>query len=574
MNDILARIISTTAPKFNTNITDGTAGEILKGIPDFLDDLFRRTIADIGVTIPLSYKGYRRLTPKEEFTRSLLNNSNKTILDLAESDFYMIEFLFEYDGRVIVKPLYLPFAGDGNIMRISNTPYIVVPVLSDTVISPSYNEIFVRLLIDKFNIIGQLRTFIINGEKVPGQVVYSKIMKGTPVGDKIGKPVTPVSLYLLGKYGFAKVLRKYCNITDFIVTNENVDHLRETHNVYESTGLKPINLITPGYAPHDIKICIPMKYEPTTFLNNFIFGILYVFDILPKTADEFLYLLNGREIDGRVYPPNVKDEIYIHWRTILGRLSYRDMFSIMRITTDVKDHFNSLDTYLDNFNKIKLQNNGIMVNDFYDMLHYIMLNFDTLLLTSKEYSSDIQNRYIDITYYMTNDIIIAFNKLIQMIKRRSSRKSIVSEKEILKIFKDELKSKIIYGLISSKQGLNISISPADYVGDIKYMKCTSLLQDQNRGNGVRVNSNNSFPENTRTLRGPDLYLGSVYFLRKSCPSPRFEFNLYLDYDIHTGKINMPEDIKRAVDKLDKLLSGKVVNDNIPLLESDEVIGED
>ena len=92
---------------------------------------------------------------------------------------------------------------------------------------------------------------------------------------------------------------------------------------------------------------------------------------------------------------------------------------------------------------------------------------------------------------------------------------------------------------------------------------------QSRGNGVKRGNNTQFPEATKTLRGHDLYLGSLLFLTKTSPSPRFRSNLYMHYDIHTGKLSIPNDLKNIVDNLDKQLTAdKLENSKVQLLESD------
>jgi len=89
---------------------------------------------------------------------------------------------------------------------------------------------------------------------------------------------------------------------------------------------------------------------------------------------------------------------------------------------------------------------------------------------------------------------------------------------------------------------------------------------QSRGNGVKRGTKSQFPESTKTIKGHDLYLGSLLFLTKTAPSPRFRTNLFLNYNIETGRIIIPDDISRTIKKLDMLLQGKITNTNINLLD--------
>jgi hypothetical protein len=63
------------------------------------------------------------------------------------------------------------------------------------------------------------------------------------------------------------------------------------------------------------------------------------------------------------------------------------------------------------------------------------------------------------------------------------------------------------------------------------------------------------PESSKYLRGGDLGFGSLLFLGKNLPSPRFKMNMFMDYDVNTGKVIYPNDIRVALSKLNVLLQG-------------------
>ena len=92
---------------------------------------------------------------------------------------------------------------------------------------------------------------------------------------------------------------------------------------------------------------------------------------------------------------------------------------------------------------------------------------------------------------------------------------------------------------------------------------------QSRGNGVKRGTKSQFPESTKQLKGHDLALGSLLFLNKSAPTPRLRINLYLQYNVGNGKLVIPEDIQRAVTKLDMLLTGRVENAHITTFDVDD-----
>lgn len=563
MNDILAKTIDDNCPKFNKNVVEGTAKEIMQSFPYFLDTIFKSSIKSLSSNTPLKYVGYRYLTPDEEFNTIIVNDNSKTTYDITTSDIYAVEFQFEYDGVPINKPIYLPFSSKGNLMSVSSVKYTIIPVLSDTVISPSFNKIFVRLLKDKITFKSTNRNFVVNGERIPGHLVNTEIVKvkSMQLRDNIGKPLTAVSLYLVGEYGLKGTMMRYCKSDNIIVSTGDVDELRKDYRVYESSKIKPRSLKEVGYRGHDVKICVHNSIPVTNFLDNFIYGLIYSLDILPEQSDDMVTVVNNG---------NLEDEL-LYWRILLGRISYKNSFSVDRIIEDMRDHFDTLQGYLDNLIKGKLQDAGIYVDNFFDLLYVILEQYNNWIINSKEYNSDLNNRYIDILYYLLYDIIISFNKVILNLNKRASKKQtgILSYKEVCKILGD-IKTKTIFQLVKSSSP-NLAIQLTDASSDIMYPRVTALLEDQSRGNGVKRGTNSQFPEATKTIRGHDLYLGSLLFLIKAAPSPRFRSNLYMDYNVQNGKLIVPKHLEKIIKNLDIMLTGRLENDKIEILENDDDI---
>lgn len=477
MNTVLSNTIDKYCPKFNTNVTNGTAKQILETIPEYFDDIIRSSIKSVNPKIPFSYKGWRRMTPKEEFNITLVNENNKTNYDLAESYIYMAEFVFEFDGQEIRRPLYLPYAEDGNIIRISNTQYHIIPVLSDTVISPSYNKVFVRLLKDKLTFEAESRNFVVNGKVTPGNIIYTNIVKTNAMNikDYIGKPLTATSIYVLGKYGFAETMKRYFNTDKWIITNKDASQYAKDYNIYESTKIKPRSLKEPNYIPHNVKICIHKSIPITPLLENFIYGIIYTLDILPNEENDLIKTVYNKSIT-KVNGVDIDTEL-LFWRIILGRVVYKNSFTTDRIIVDMMDHYDNLEGYLDNQIRIKLLENGLKTENFFDLLMKILENYNTWLINSKEYNSDIKNRYIDILYYIMYDLIVGFNKVVLAINKRVSKKAIVSLREIVKVLISEMSPRKIFNIAKSRKP-SLCLLTVDSSLDIKYPKITAVLEDQ------------------------------------------------------------------------------------------------
>jgi len=79
---------------------------------------------------------------------------------------------------------------------------------------------------------------------------------------------------------------------------------------------------------------------------------------------------------------------------------------------------------------------------------------------------------------------------------------------------------------------------------------------------VRRGKKSTMPESAKTLKGGDLGFGSILFLGKNLPSPRFKMNLFLDYSVESGKIHYSSEIRTALEKLSELLQGMTANTHI------------
>jgi len=466
MNEALVRIMADNTPKLNDKVVNGTAREVLAEIPRYLDQFFSDSMRTISAGINLSYLGYRRVTPKEEYELMIAKKDTTIRYDLSHNDVYIVEFRFEYNGQMITRPLYLPYASEGNIMVMSSTSNHIMPVLSDTVVSPSPGGVFVRLLKAKLNFTAKARYFMVNGVKVTGNVINGVILRPKALTDMIGNPMISTALYMLGKYGLVESLRRFGRVTDILVTDTDTAPM-DGWTVYTTTKAKPRGLKAIPYMPHNLHICVRGDNMDAQFVDNLVFGVIYTADILPEISDDIVSLIGMS---------NVSDEIEF-WRIILGKVIYKNSFSVDRIYQDMAEHFNALEGYIDPIIKTKLKEGNIPVDDFFDLIAYLLSNYNDWVLTSREYNSNIENRYIDILYYLTCDMIIGFNRVILNINKRATKTKAVSYKEVDKILFNELGTKHIYSLTKASEP-NLAVANCDYSADLRYPKITSVLEDR------------------------------------------------------------------------------------------------
>lgn len=593
MNNLLRKVMDDNVPKFSKQVVDGTVKEVFESLPDYLDKVISSSIRSLHKDIPLEYLSYSYMTPEENFQRTFSGNSSKANFDLAHSDVYKVKYHFKYNGVEFDRTVLLPYASDGNIMTISGTRYSIVPIVSDTVISPARYQVFVRLLKDKLTFKEDSVNFVHNGESTEGLLVWVEIMKNNVKSGPMGKPVSCISLYLLGRYGFKGVVDKYFKLDvnglmerdfrddDVIITKEVTPKMREIYNVYESTGFKPAKVKTKDdYVTHGIKICVHKDVPETPFIKHFIFGLIYSLDVMPWEGDELLSLISASysnkfsEAKKHAY---LEDECF-KWRVILGTIACKGEHSDKKITEDIKEHFKSIEYYVDDTIKIQLRETGIYVEDYFDLIYYILKMYSQWTLAFKSYNSNIKNRYLDVKYYICYEIILGFNKtILEINKRRQKAKDqnkYIREDEIKKMFDEHFKQSRIYTIVKANK-TNLAVTGADYSGDMKYVKCTCLLGEQSMGDGVKKASDPRFPEHTREINGAQTWLGSILFLPKQTPTPVLRANVYLQYNVNTGRIIIPKYIEKSIEAIDHKLRGKTdeLLSNELLFESEDRISD-
>lgn len=580
MNNVMRRMMDDVVPKFNKNVVDGPVENIFRTIPEYIDSIFQSSIKSLHQSIDLKYLGYRFVSPEEEFTSNYATTGNDTSFDLAHSDVYPVKFIFSYRGEEFERELLLPYARRGNLLQISGTNYIVAPVLTDTIITADNDQLFARLLKDKITFKSFTRNFIRNKENKSGPIIWAEIMKNNPKSGELGKPLCGISLYLFAKYGVKEVINRYfrddlkkrqnrdLQPDDIIFTNKEIPELRETHNVFESTKLLPqkCKSLTTYYIGHNAKFYIKKDIQETDFIQNCIYGVLNGLDNLPHEADELIEHVEKGELEKELFK----------WKIIIATISSKGNYTVTRRSEDVTEHFYSIDNYIDSLISSKFKEINYDVENFFDLIYLILTIYNEMILSAKEYSSDIRNNYLDVNYYICYDLIIGFNKVIldinkgnQKIKASKGTTGNIQDlfvkelkkAQIEKIFQNHLKTKTIFSIIKSKAP-RFNITPAVTTGCSMYWKCTSIQEHQSRGKGVARPTKARFPLSMQISRAFDTIIGTIFMLPKNCPSAKVRANVYMKYNENTGRIIIDEKDKFILETVDLSLKGKEDEENL------------
>ena len=149
MTTLLKAVMEGFTPKVSEEI-NGTVDEKLKELPVFLDHIFSNSIKLLNPKIPFEYLGWERMSPKEEIDHM---KASRYVHDMGDSNVYMVKFIFRINKTEIMeKPLYLLYADEGNVTKMSGTRYVASYIISDRSLSPSLSGLFLKLQISKLNL--------------------------------------------------------------------------------------------------------------------------------------------------------------------------------------------------------------------------------------------------------------------------------------------------------------------------------------------------------------------------------------------------------------------------------------
>lgn len=540
MNEYLRTVLRKTTPKFSQT----TGGPNLDNAIEYLDSIVKSSMR--SMTKKLVYHGITRITVEEEYA-TLYSNTIKKPYDVTPTSMYKVKFMFSYDNQEL-DPVYiwLPYTRDGGIITISGSDYHLSPILSDTVISPGKDRVFVRLIRDKLQFLRKTRTFSVHNEGLySGNIIYSDIYTSRNTSEN--RIVPPAGLYILTHLGFRKTFKKYSKITPIIIKRDEIGQYEEDYRIYTTNGVRPTILSsTLQYIPHDLCVCVKNEQvtDMTAFDENLISSFLYTLDHFPDSADNIYQGVKNENFE------NEK----ITWYLLLGKTIFDNSFKNTKILSDLKNHLKSIDSYVDQLITEKLSEIGVIVNDFYDLLAHLLDRFSGMVLNSK--TNNTSDRYMDIYYYILYDIIYGINSAFFGITNKSREKNDqLNISEVNSVLKSNLNLKKIYNIIAGGR-MNLTLWSVDSASDNKQLKITCKLELQERGSNVSKAPKAVMPASLFSADSMETVVGSIYGIPKKHPSGMFTINPFCDVDEYTGRINMDDRDMMYVEALNTLLQDK------------------
>lgn len=536
MDQLFAKLIAENTPKVNPLIMNGIATTYLSLTEEYIDRVIKTATVHEG----LEYHGYERCTPYEEFNEVGKLRNNKRTFDLAKSDLYLVKYMFSFQGeRLPDRYIYLPFVRDGAVMFLKGAKLHITPVLSDKVISPGFNSLFVRLLRYKIIFKRCYHTVIVNDVRETSNVIWSEIYRR--VSDKKVPITTKASScivhYLLGKYGLSDMFLKYAGFKPIVGGEEiNVEkYPADKWIICKSTRVKPKTFIGEYYEANNVRLAIPLEMW-NHISKSLVTGFYYVADHFPTRVT-----------------PDMLDNNNI-WKILLGHILFSGNYGENKLYSDICEHFTSIDDYVDNIVIEKLRESGCMAEDFYDLMAMISSEFNSYILDSNNNTLSMYGKSLEILYYVLYDITSGiFNVNFKLSKPIGNR--VLTINNVKEIFNKNMRMRAIRSLASGR----VAVETVSYSGDHKYFKLTSKLTEQEdlpRGGQGRKK---------RFVLGQDKHLdvsmieaGSLLFLSKSNPTPTNKINPYINVDLKTGTVIPNPKFESLRRETDAKIRGKII----------------
>lgn len=458
-------------PKINELIINGLAVVEMDRVEQYVEQAWLCAAKDFPAG--LTYDGYRHLSPQEEHHVNNNKATNNPTMEIARSDVYMVAYQLSLHGEKL-KEVYLnlPIVYDGGLMRIRGSTFAICPVLADSSMSVGTDSIFVSLLRDSITFRRLGHHYYEDGLVRQSFVVWSPLhhqAKSTKAG--ASKPVTSLVHYLFARDGVTEVFRKYAEGTPVLVLpNEEVSEITHPPSewvIFRSHG-RPVNFgRQTSYQTSKVAMVIPrraLENEQTArTIRNLVGGFFYIADYFPfrVTADDV-------------------DEPYL-WRALLGIAIFGGGGTEGRMVEQVDEHLLSLSRYVDVEARREFHEDGIPVDDLFDLMIYLIDNFTDHVITAYEHLPSMYHRRLMVLRYVMRGVVSAINTF--MYRASSSGRKQLTIKDANELLKDNIGVNLILRINTNHGEVDTGVSSP---GDNKFFKCTGRIVKQVNSSGQRA----------------------------------------------------------------------------------------
>lgn len=505
-------------PAINPLIGEGLAHHQLTS--KMMEDEIRAALRDIRFPEGCSFVDIIPCTPEQQYLHALSSAAdNKPTYDIARSDMYCVLLRFKYQDRIIDKPYWLPIFGRGGTTHISGTQYVVNPVLSDMVMQIEGSEVVVRLSKATFKVNSDGGKFMVVQEdgtlrEEPHQFYHARLHNASrDTGNNSPGSKHPLVLYLLCRWGMTEAFRRFAGIEVFAgrvnkVTLENFPADEWVITQAKGTAIGKSKVLT---AP-DFRVAIRKK-DYTPYVCKLLAGLYHAVSYKADWAD-----------------PDYVDTTPM-WLRILGYFIDPDSINQPsgKVLNDMRAHIeSSIDQYMDSRSLSKLRYLGITkVNDPYDLLAYIVENFEKWIARSASLTASMNGKELTCANVVTQLAVHQINNMGFKFSQAAGRMTFAVFEQALK---RHLKPRGMFHM-PKKLG-NVTNTPTSSDNILYRRTCLLTPQQKARketqGKNKKGNKGGVVQEAARIqLHASIAEVGQFSALPKSGPDGRERVNFYL-----------------------------------------------
>lgn len=522
MNPLFSRMMKRYNPPMNRKVMEGMAVSAMKHVEEYLDAQIRSVCE--GMPPCLRYVTYEPCTSKEEFEEITKLRNGKRTFDLAKSTVHLVKYFFTFTDPMgikhdIVRYIFLPYVLDAGIIQISGTLYHVIPVLSDKVFTPGKGSIFVRLAQDRNKMYRMYHTATLNGKRETRYVVWATIYRNPDdkQSTKTTKANTLLTHYLFAKYGFSGTFLRYAGSVPVFGGEEMTakQYPPEEWVLCQSSGKQPATCLDKLWQPPKIRLAVKKEHWNPT-METLVMGFFYILDHFPDRFEPTLEYLDNRPL----------------WMILIGLIVFGGYRGEGRLHKDISDNLETLDDYLDTAVMIKLAEKGIHLENYYDLLNYIQVHFNEMILEANNSGLNVYGKNLEVLSYVLYDILYGFVNAKFALKKVASRRPL-SKKDVESTLQIHVKTGAIFKITSGK----IVTKAVSCSGDHMYPNITSVIAEQeNRAGAGRGNTDRVVVGDQHRLDLSMVTTGSLLNLPKSNPTPVARINPWVTLDERTGTV--------------------------------------
>lgn len=346
MNDAIGAVTS-VIPKFNDYLLRDYRKEQIDRIPDFMGMIFREAAKLFRGE--LKYCGYRTMTPKERLDYVKSDDFINGRIDIQQSEYSLMKFLFEFQGNQLEVPMYVPYLHE-NALIIGDTRFYMHLAIIERMIYHVQDGIIIKVMRSPLQFWRNRREMY---ESTDGEQFYDAVITvRAHYRRKASKnsTVTPLILYLLATYEFNEVM-----------------------NILNVPGgaISFVDSVPVGRDPKTDKyiyfqcnsIYMKVDYEA-------VFGDKQ-YNLLRRVVASLICVL---KMNKRVNLNTVYNTT--HYEMILGFILYPNADNELIAIDHAKSHLSSLATYLDDYTKAGLAAMQIYCNNIYDLFVNVFIMID------------------------------------------------------------------------------------------------------------------------------------------------------------------------------------------------------